>query len=500
MSKKVEMAFKTISSRGNLFLIGFLYLLFFLRAYFSLDPDFGWHLKMGEFILSHGIPSHDPFSYTMSSFPFVDHEWGLNVLIYTLYKSIGWLGLAIIFSIIPLLAISIVFRFRSREFLALPILLCGFSLLFFSGIRTQEITWLMYSVLIVVLFNEKFYKKLRIFFPLFFLLWANLHGGFALGIFTYFLFLVLKVWKEKKIEIWDFAIFTLSVVATLANPYGAGLWGEIYMQMSDSSLRWTVGEWTPAVVSFYPSLWFFFALSGILFLKYHRTLGIFEKSLYLGLLLAGLSSIRHMTLWLIAAAPILSLNISALAGEARRYREGKTRFIKSYGFIVLLGAVFGLMPVLSNPSGSLGKESFYPIDAVSYLKKNPTSGNVFSEYGWGGYLIWKYPEKKVFVDGRMPSWRWHGDKKNESNYAFRDYNNLLEGKISLNEVTAKYNIDTFLLPVKAKADKSLYNTLSERLESLLIKKKNGDNIYTQLKKNGWKTIYNDNISVIYRKL
>jgi hypothetical protein len=35
------------------------------------------------------------------------------------------------------------------------------------------------------------------------------------------------------------------------------------------------------------------------------------------------------------------------------------------------------------------------------MKTNPINGgNIFNTYNWGGYLIWKYPEQKVFIDGR----------------------------------------------------------------------------------------------------
>ena len=44
------------------------------------------------------------------------------------------------------------------------------------------------------------------------------------------------------------------------------------------------------------------------------------------------------------------------------------------------------------------------------------AGNLLTYYGWGGYMIWKYPQVKPSIDGRMTLWR------DESNYsAFADY-------------------------------------------------------------------------------
>ena len=44
------------------------------------------------------------------------------------------------------------------------------------------------------------------------------------------------------------------------------------------------------------------------------------------------------------------------------------------------------------------------------------SSNLLTYYGWGGYMIWQYPQIKPSIDGRMTLWR---DKSNYS--AFEDY-------------------------------------------------------------------------------
>lgn len=85
----------------------FIWITFFINGISFLDPDFGWHLKMGQLILARGIPITDPFSYTMSSFPFVDHEWLTNIMIAKLYPTLGFLGLSAFYSTAAVLAIYI---------------------------------------------------------------------------------------------------------------------------------------------------------------------------------------------------------------------------------------------------------------------------------------------------------------------------------------------------------------------------------------------------------
>lgn len=479
----------------------FICILFFLKSFYFLDPDFGWHLRMGELILKSGIPATDPFSYTMPSFPFVDHEWGSNILFYLLFRVLGWLGLSIIISFIAILSIIISFKLKLKNFFSLPFLLAGSSLVIFTGIRPQVITWIFFSILITIFLEKKYFEKLRLFLPLFFLLWANLHAGFALGIFTYFLFLALKMYKEQKVHFIDLTLFIFSVLATLINPYGIKLWGEVYMQMSDSSLRWIIEEWKPLFFSFYPPLLLFLAISFFFLIRFRKSFGIFEKTLYFSLLIAGLSSIRHMALWTIVALPIFSKSLFLFNQEAKKIKYGQERFKKAYIFFMLLVFIATLVSIFSTRKNPLiqSEEDFYPKKAVSFLKANPSPGQVFSEYTWAGYLIWKYPEKKVFIDGRMPSWRWNTETTGESKYIFKEYRDLLSGKTRINDVAKKYNIDTVLFPAEVKKEKSFVDRLSEWFEAKSNKEEKRENIYSQLKKDGWKVVYKDDTAVIYRK-
>lgn len=48
----------------------------------------------------------------------------------------------------------------------------------------------------------------------------------------------------------------------------------------------------------------------------------------------------------------------------------------------------------------------YPSQAVDYINEHGCGGgNIFNFYDYGGYLVWKLPAYKVYIDGRMPVWR-----------------------------------------------------------------------------------------------
>src|SRR3972149_6328374 len=88
-------------------LFGVIGTVFLLRGVIWLDPDFGWHLRMGEIILREGIPKTDPFSYTMPSYPFVDQTWLIDVVMARLYPAIGAIGLAGFYAVFLTLTLAI---------------------------------------------------------------------------------------------------------------------------------------------------------------------------------------------------------------------------------------------------------------------------------------------------------------------------------------------------------------------------------------------------------
>ena len=93
---------------------------FGFKLVWFLDPDFGWHLRVGELIAKQGIPRTDPFSFTMPSYLFVDHEWLTNVIIYFGYSLFGSVFLYFVFLILWLLLMWVSFLGSSKKWWVLP--------------------------------------------------------------------------------------------------------------------------------------------------------------------------------------------------------------------------------------------------------------------------------------------------------------------------------------------------------------------------------------------
>ena len=80
----------------------------------------------------------------------------------------------------------------------------------------------------------------------------------------------------------------------------------------------------------------------------------------------------------------------------------------------------------------------FPEKITDYLKANPIHGELFNDIRYGGYLIWElYPDKRVFVDGRLVI---------RSERFFAEYLAICERPDLFPYVAKKFDITQVVLP------------------------------------------------------
>lgn len=469
---------------------------FFLYWYnnaHSIDPDLGWHLRMGQYILQHGIPKNDPLSYSMPSYFYIYHDWLQNIIIYLLFQYVGNIITAGIYALLGVLPLVVIYRAMPKKRYLIPFLLTALSLYPFIGIRTQIINWLFFSVLILYISNKLTWQKYGYIIPIIMLIWTNLHGSFAMGIFVLFSALIFKSVSQRSISRYDFLIAAASLIVTFINPYGLSLWGEVWKQMFDQGWHWSINEWLPSAFYVILAFWFYITLSTILVFYFRKRLDKLQLFFFIIFTLACISSVRFVPVWAVFAFGITCEMLNLLKQEA----ADPTRFSKAYAAMGGLVALFILIQIslAFMPSSAPISSTFYPEQAVAYLKKHPQIGQIFSVYDWGGYLDWYLPEKRVFIDGRMPSWHWSAHIKGESDNAYSDFRSIRSGILPVSSVIKTYHISTFLLPVQKPKKKSVLENLLNELSS---QRQRQPDVYEQLKKLQWTQIYIDSTAVIYQ--
>jgi len=551
-----------------IFLFFILTSLSYFFSYRTLDPDFGWHLKTGELILKRGVPKIDWYSFTFSNFPWIDHEWLTDILIYKLYSFFDYKITLLFFLILVSLAFLIFLERRFFWYYFGISLLGLFACSGFLGVRPQLITILFIAVLwkeIREFLDSE--KNLIYFCPLLFLFWVNLHGGFSAGIFLLFLVLILELLKKssffKKIIFRCFSLqkikeqslpkiktfFFLSLfsfLATLINPYGLRIYEEVWRSAGDYFLTFHIAEWLPLFFgSFSLSLILFIALFLSLCFLFYKKIDLTYLIVLFVFLFFALFHQRHFFIFVILSLPIFvellfyfwkEINFALFEQQTIanfHFKEEKEKRLFKWFYnrkqlknmiIVLffLLLLFDFYPFLK---GAIKKEKLldYPSEkAISYLATLPLSENLLNEYDWGGYLIWKLPQRKLFIDGRMPSWR------KENKFVFGDWIKIMRAEDNFLELLEKYKIKIILLKKerkenfleKRKKERETENCSlfwgliscekeREKLKSFFLEHQklsqllglnlNKRNLYEELIKRNWKEVFEDETAVILRK-
>ncbi|MGH9566786.1 MAG: hypothetical protein ACRD4I_12425, partial [Candidatus Angelobacter sp.] len=342
---------------------------------------------------------------------------------FSVYRWLGYAGLIVLFAAIVAAAFFIVFlRCQARPYFAALITAWGAAASASTwGVRPQMLSLLLGSIFLLLLERSSLRSRLLWWLPPLTLLWVNLHAGYALGIGLIGLFLCgeilnlvfgAEVWNEvrsnvaARIKQLSFVLVVCLAVVPL-NPNGARMYTYPWQTLSSSAMQQYIQEW--ASPNFHQALYLpllLMILALLAALAYSpKRLRPLDLLLLAVTLYAALRSVRHIPIFVLVAAPILSRLVYAILQQWPEKKTEETRSPAKLAFnaVLILGiALFAFWRVnfivRSQPAAEARD---FPSAAVSFLAANHPPAPLLNHYNWGGYLIWKlYPQYRVFVDGR----------------------------------------------------------------------------------------------------
>ena len=233
-----------------LLVFAFAALLWLLITQTTADADLWGHLRFGlDLLRTHQLPQWDAYSFTTDR-AWVNHEWLAELMMAVVYRACGPLGLNILKLIAIGIIATIVLVVARRE--GAPAidraLLCTLVVLT-TYTRTQVIRPQLFSVPLfcVILFAlheaERQRSRALIVIPFCFALWVNLHGAWIVGLACVGGWLAGAVWTTPERRGVLIALGIATVLATLANPYGIGMWR--FLAETVRPERRDVTDWKP---------------------------------------------------------------------------------------------------------------------------------------------------------------------------------------------------------------------------------------------------------------
>lgn len=434
------------------------------------DPDYFWHLKTGEYIFSHrALPAGDLFSFTRFGQPWILHEWLFEVVLYTVFKFSGPLGVKFMTSLFAISALGLTFSLMRKitQSPATAWFLVLVALIPFAGAispRPQLVSFVCFAIFLHILLSFKYYSKSRGLWlmPLLMVVWVNAHGGFIVGIAFTAMFTAtewITHWNdetrtpEQRRRLVRLSIVALATaVASAINPGWLEHW--LYpFQVLQMAANDRIQEWqSPNFHTVGPRAYLLLVLFLMVAYMYAEPKADVTELLLPGCLLAsGFIAVRHVPLAVLGLLPFLARALSrgGIATISDRWHRsalqkiyaksvsskelGRGEFLLNWVVLATLSIGLALFAPNFFAKDKEHAKALLPVDAADFLISRGVHGNIFNSYNHGGYLIYRLsPALKVFIDGRVDV---YGDQ------LFLDFLDIYEGKSSWREKFDRLEID-----------------------------------------------------------
>ena len=390
------------------------------------DPDFWWHLRIGQWMVDNGrLPSTDIFTFTVANHVWTDHEYLTEILMWRIFSTFGLPALIVLFGLLTWAGFWLMYLQVRRQ----PFVFVGLGLAIGAiagapiwGPRAQMVTFALSCLELYWLHGYLSGRSRALnFFPVVMVLWANLHGGWVIGFAWLGIALAAELfmwaWEQDnpahRMHVRRLAIIAAaSGLAVAATPHFLSLYPYPFETQGSVAQQRLIVEWfSPDFHQVYVKPFeamVFLLVAGFAL----RKPTLYEFLLTAAALFLALQSVRNVALFVAATTPVLITTYGSWWKEfsaARRWSfslPARPFFavVTAIVLVVIIGATaLRVSNELSPTRQQQLDASSYPIGAADWLAAHPDVGTrMYNQYGWGGYLAYRfYPQKsrQVFIFG-----------------------------------------------------------------------------------------------------
>ncbi len=436
------------------------------------DNSFMWHLRTGRYILDHGIPRHDPYSYTAAGTKWVAQSWLAELLYGIINRLAGPFGLRLLGAALGLVVGGMLFRIALRcandRVRAGALALLGFATLL--NVWSERplmfgIVGMVLLVTVVELPDSWAGRHAMVVLPVLMWLWANTHGTFVIGFGYLAVHLVGRACEGHSVRQGrERTLFRASLIAaavTLVNPYGLDLVLFPLRLMARGDVLHDVAEWqSPNFREPGGMLFGAFVVCTLVVLARKRP-GVRDVLVTVVFVVLGLYAIRNVGLAAIAILPVLA---RLVRNDAPRPDDRRS----IHRLMVIAAAcalALGILHATGERDWSLRA---FPVNAYKAVQHQQLEGRrLFTTDAWGGYVIaTAWPAQKVFFDDRYDMYPIAVN---------RDYTTIANLQPGWAQMLDRYNVEVVMSPRKS----VLVQGLADRQD--------------------WTRVYSDDVAVVYAR-
>ena len=288
------------------------------------EPDLWYHLAQGRENLAGHVVRENTFSFTYPGYRQRYAPWLFDATLYGAWTAAGGAGVQAFQALFLAAAFALVYRAarsRAPAVVAFAVLLAGIGIMEPRAIPRPHLASFAALAACVVIIERAVSKGSAS--PLWWTvpliaLWSNLHVEAAFGAAVVGLFAAVELVRPSALPRLEarraLAIAAVCALATLANPYGMGLWQYLIENRTVTNLL-EIAELQPPYLPAYRAFFLYLIVTGAVLALAPRGVRLWELAIVGLAAAAGLRYLRLTPLVFIVTAPILARQLGELVAR-----------------------------------------------------------------------------------------------------------------------------------------------------------------------------------------
>jgi hypothetical protein len=376
-----------------------------LLSYLAIN-DLAYLIRAGDLMRRSGeLLRNDVFTFTMDGRPWLNQQWGAELLLSGLYSLVGWRGLFVLRALLVSVGVGVTYRatLRSNEdaFISGSLTLGAFVVVLTLpgtfALRPQLLAMPLFLVARWIIDGRVAHSRRLVWLPLVGIVWSNIHGSFVLLPLLLVVAFAQDLATKSSTRIWTGSLALVTSLTPLATPWGSATYAYLVDLSTAPVVAHVIDEWKPLIHQ-WPAGAAFLVWNVIVVAVCVRRKPAWptveQAATFLIFSVLAIWSGRNLLWWMLAVPPVVGayLRDRRPSGDAR-----PASFRVIIAALVILLAIGLVRTATASPSERLLSEA--PLGAADALRAFPTGTRVF-DGRWGSWFEFADPALPMFVDSR----------------------------------------------------------------------------------------------------
>jgi hypothetical protein len=407
--------------------------------------DLAYQVRAGRLMISaHQFLRQDVFTYTFAGRPWIDQQWGAQLVFGALFPILGWRGFVVIRALLVGSVVGATFE-RTRSAgadamvagalsvgaFAVALLVPGSTVL-----RPQLLALPLFVFAAWILQRRRARPRWLTLLPFIGVVWANVHGSFVLLPLLLLTAAIDDVVQRDPIRPATVGLTLVCAITPLINPWGPSIYSYVVRLSTMHTIRSAVEEWQPLSVRWQTGVVFASATAVMLFLVARRrsrmpTPG--EIAGWAAFSILAVVSGRNVIWWALYVPPVVGGVLSGWHPGSDRV-DARTGTVLATIFVVI--AAIGAIRIFTiQPATSLLGDA--PAGVTAAVATGTAGGARLFDGSWGSWFEYALPNVPVFLDAR-------GEMTPDDVY--RDYSLVMSAQPGWNDVLDRWRVGVVAVP------------------------------------------------------